>query len=805
MNQPRRVLLVSATIGEGHNATARAVEEAVRRLWPECEVSWVDALEVMGRWVPPTFRWIYVVNVETTPWLYNFFYAMLWRYRWFANSCRRFVGRWSGRGLLRVIDERRPDLVVSTYPLGTAGLDWLRRHDAVNVPVAAVISDFAPHPFWVYPEVDLHYVMSGPSLRELYRAVPGAVGEVCVPPVVSAFRPRDKADARLERGLPADEFLVLISCGSLGFGSIDRAVDAALRVAGVGRVVVVCGHNEPTRDRLARLAERDPRLVPLGWVDDMPLLTSCADVVVTNAGGATALEAVAAGRTVVMFEPIAGHGLANAELMAHAGLAELCPRSDDLVRTLHRLADDPDELAASEQRALRHSRAADFTTQVEALARLPRHHGERRLRPQDAFFVYTVTPAVPQQTGAVLRLDGGRPAMTIDDWQKHFADLINRRAPHLPMLHNRLVRRWGRRPVWTPVQEVDPDEHLRCQEIRESDTERVMREFFSEPIRLTKAPWELLLLRDVGTQRVHLLAKMHHALGDGVAITNTLLHLVRDGDEPVPAPHREIRPAARSRLLPRVREVSRGLVSLISEGFAPASGIKGRSTAARWFGRTELPARAVRATARARHVNTSVLLLTVVAEALHRLLHNRSGTSPGQRFRVMVPLRAGRTDNAELTGNHTVALSVDLPVGPMPPADRIGEVTARVDAARRHGQQAAAGAVMAALGLLPAPLHSWVARHVYRRWFFSGIVSVMPGLRRLPRTADATVGVVIPILPLADGVGVAVGAVNWGDAVSFGITADPGLVDRPEELLGHLQDAFRELSVGAERAAGREP
>lgn len=804
MTQPRRVLLVSATIGEGHNATARAVEQAARHLWPDCEVSWVDALDVMGRWVPSTFRWIYVVNVETTPWLYNFFYAALWRYRWFAHASRRFVGAWSGRRLRPVLDARQPDLVVSTYPLGTAGLDWLRRNDALNVPTAAVISDFSPHPFWVYPEIDLHYVMSDASLREMHRAVPGAVGEVCVPPVVSAFRPRDKSAARRTRGLPPDEFVVLISCGSLGFGSIDRAVEASLRVAEVGRVVVACGHNEPARRRLAERAERDARLEPLGWVDDMPLRTACADLVVTNAGGATALEALAAGRTVVMFEPIAGHGRANAELMARAGLAELCLRADDLTATVGRLARDPDGLAAIEQRALRHARSADFTAQVGALAQLPRHRGRRRLRPQDAFFAYAATAAVPQQTGAVLRLDGGRPGMTLDDWQKHFADLITLRAPHLPMLHSLLVRRRGRRPEWVPVERVDPDEHLRCEEVHGAlDRQRAIREFFTAPVPTSKPPWELLLVRDPDTQDVALLAKLHHCLGDGVSVTNSLLHLVRDTDEPVPVPRGG--PGTRTPRPPRVRETTRGLLSLIAAGFAPASGIKGRSSEARWFGCTELPAHAVRACARTHHVSSTVLLLAVVAEALHRLLHNRSGTSPPRRFRVMVPQRAANTDNGALSGNHTVTLSVDLPVGPMSPKDRVAAVAARVAAAKGHGQPAAAGAVMAALGRLPAPVHSWVTRRVYQRRFFSGIVSVMPGLRRLPRTADATIGTVIPILPLADGVGLAVGAISWGNAVGLGITADPGLVATPAELLDDVRHAFRELAAEGGHEAGGQP
>ena len=123
---PRRVLIVSADMGQGHNATGRALEEAACSIWPGIEVRWLDTLDVMGRGVGPLFRGIYVANVQRTPWLYEYFYNSLCRYRWFARSAKRFVGAWAGRRLAKHVREFDPDVILSTYPLGTAGLAWLR-------------------------------------------------------------------------------------------------------------------------------------------------------------------------------------------------------------------------------------------------------------------------------------------------------------------------------------------------------------------------------------------------------------------------------------------------------------------------------------------------------------------------------------------------------------------------------------------------------------------------------------------------------------------------------------------------------
>lgn len=45
MREAPRILLVSADMGAGHHATARAVEQAARRVWPGCDTRWVDALK----------------------------------------------------------------------------------------------------------------------------------------------------------------------------------------------------------------------------------------------------------------------------------------------------------------------------------------------------------------------------------------------------------------------------------------------------------------------------------------------------------------------------------------------------------------------------------------------------------------------------------------------------------------------------------------------------------------------------------------------------------------------------------------
>lgn len=346
---PRRVLLVSADLGDGHNAAARAIRECLENSWPGCETERVDALRVMGRWVSWLIRSVYHFEITRAPWIYQFFYDALRRHRWFERAAKRLTGSLCGRRLASAIKRFDPDLIVSTYPVASGGLHWLRRNRRLRVPTCTFITDFAAHPFWVFPGVDVHCVMHEISVPDVVAL--GVHGDVRVvaPPVRSVFRPGDRDEAVLRLGLRLDAFVALVTGGAWGVGALEEAVAGLLEGGERFQVVVVCGRNEGLLKRLRALGVPRERLVPIGFTDAMAELMVAADVVIVNAGGLTSFEAFATNRPLVLFRPIAGHGKASAALMERAGLAVVCANTTDLLREVRRL--DEDQVFAKRMRA----------------------------------------------------------------------------------------------------------------------------------------------------------------------------------------------------------------------------------------------------------------------------------------------------------------------------------------------------------------------------------------------------------------------------------------------------------------------
>jgi UDP-N-acetylglucosamine:LPS N-acetylglucosamine transferase len=772
-------------MGEGHNATGRAVQEAVLRRWPDATITWLDTLDVMGSWVGPTFRKIYVTNVQSTPWLYEFFYAAVWRLRAFARASKRFVGSWCGRRLVPKLREIAPDLIVCTYPLGSAGLDWLRTHRGLDTPVGAWISDFAPHPFWVHSSLDEHFVMHDVALAPAYRAEPEATVRVGAVPVVSRFAPGDRAAAREALELPDHAFVALLTCGAFGFGHIASAVRALLDADESVVPVVACGRNAELRQSVEAIG--DPRVRALGWTGRMPELTVAADVVVTNAGGASSLEALACGRAVLMYKPIAAHGRANAELMARAGLADVVHQPEELSQAVARLVREPEVCKGMEKAAATHAAGRWVDEDLRVLARHAALPGGSpvALRPQDATFAQVHSSAVPQQLGFALAFEPGvgngqRPIRAAD-----VAKLLGAAPGVLGKLRPAsTLRRWSWR------REPARDLSAFVDEVTCSSLTRAMDEFFSVGLDPVTSPARGRVVYGLPEDRVGVLVAVHHALADGVALALTFTETARREPTPMAYTNQLTAPV-------KFSSVRRGLATLASDGAArrwkalPAPGDARRHHAV-----VSLPGPEVRGTAREMGVSTREFLLCALAEGLHHLDPERDGV------RVLVPQSLRSTATLRLSGNRTGAARLDLPTGAMSFAERLAALRPALATQLGSHAPAAADWVLRILGTLPPRMHAAASRAVYSGRWFNGIASVIPGPRGRLYLHGARVRDIIPVLPLAPGVGLAVGLMPTQNHVSVSVTTHPDAGDAAERLANAVRDAAVQ-AIGMPAAAQR--
>jgi UDP-N-acetylglucosamine:LPS N-acetylglucosamine transferase len=322
-----RVVIVSASVGAGHDGAARELARRLREHGHSVDIH--DYLDMLPGSFGRAFCAAYLRQLQAVPGSWDVLLKALQRSRLFAHLVCLLFGV-IGRGVLRVLDSA--DLVVSTHPLPSQTLSRLKAKGRVTVPVVTFLTDMSVHRLWVAPNVDLHIALHDVAAEQARRLGARRIA-VTGPAVGPRFRPAadaaERLAARRKFGLPAGARLALVVAGSWGVGDIaDTARDIA--ESGAATPVVLCGQNEALRDRLAESGDG----IPLGWIDDMPTLMRACDVVVQNAGGLSSLEALATGLPVITYRCLAGHGRTNAAALDEAGLVPWIRDREDLAAAL---------------------------------------------------------------------------------------------------------------------------------------------------------------------------------------------------------------------------------------------------------------------------------------------------------------------------------------------------------------------------------------------------------------------------------------------------------------------------------------
>lgn len=327
----RRVLILSADVGEGHAAAARALARQIEEARQPAQVTVIDGLAAMGHVLRPVVEDGYRLQLRLVPWTYSLMYWLLEHVAPFRALIRRLLCVFGSRPLARAIAQHDPDVVVSTYPAVTVVLARLRRTGAVSCPTVATITDLTGLFFWAQPGIDMHMVMYGESLSSVER-IAGRGSVRLVRPLISAefLEQRCPLEARRALGLPESGRMVVVSGGGWGVGDLAGAVREFTAVPEVSSIVCLAGRNEQLARRLRRAFVEVPRVHVYGFTDRMPELLTAADVLVHSTGGVTCLEAMAAGTPVVSYGLPVGHARVNTRAMAAFDLVRLAKDTSQL-------------------------------------------------------------------------------------------------------------------------------------------------------------------------------------------------------------------------------------------------------------------------------------------------------------------------------------------------------------------------------------------------------------------------------------------------------------------------------------------
>jgi processive 1,2-diacylglycerol beta-glucosyltransferase len=356
---PKRILVLSASVGAGHLRAAQAVELALRQTAPDAVVQNVDVLTLTNAAFRKLYGQAYLELIDQAPHVLGYMYDLLDRPRRPKSSrdrLRLLVQRLNLGKLADLILEEPWDVIVNTHVLPAEIIARLKSKRKLKTPQIVVTTDFETHRMWVHSPVEQYTTATEEGAEYLKCsgvAAPIKVTGIPIHPVFS--RPKDRATCAKTHVPSFDPTIptVLQLAGGFGVGPIQRIFEQILFIERPIQLIAVAGKNAKVKTQLEALKIPQKHNVKVvGFTTEIDELMTLADIVVSKPGGLTTSETLARGAAMAIVNPIPGQESRNSDYLLENGAAIKINNLATLGFKLGRLLEDSKRLQILRANAL---------------------------------------------------------------------------------------------------------------------------------------------------------------------------------------------------------------------------------------------------------------------------------------------------------------------------------------------------------------------------------------------------------------------------------------------------------------------
>jgi WS/DGAT/MGAT family acyltransferase len=334
-------------------------------------------------------------------------------------------------------------------------------------------------------------------------------------------------------------------------------------------------------------------------------------------------------------------------------------------------------------------------------------------------------------------------------------------------------------------------------------------------------------------------ARIHHCIGDGIALVRVLLSLTDDSPKGSPRTRRTRRrrkPLGGGFWLPEVvnetvysvrrmtaRMVDKTLETLtdpsraaqvVSEG-AKGAGVLARlatmpadpdtilkgdlCTAKRCAWSEIMPLADVKAYSKARGATVNDVLLTGVTGAIRRYMIARKAEVDGLNIRAVVPVNLRPESEIIRLGNRFGLVFLTLPVGVADRDARLAELKRRMDSIKASSEPMVIYALLNAVGLTGPKVESLALRLFGSK--ATAVMTNVPGPRQEIYLAGKPMRTMMFWVPQSARLGLGVSILSYAGQVRLGVATDAGLVPDPQSIIDAFQEEMAAMMTDASPAS----
>ncbi len=348
--------------------------------------------------------------------------------------------------------------------------------------------------------------------------------------------------------------------------------------------------------------------------------------------------------------------------------------------------------------------------------------------------------------------------------------------------------------------------------------------------------WTFHLIEDYASGSA-IIVRIHHCIGDGIALTSVTLSITDGGTDP---PKRRRKPSADEHadgsdwltdaVLKPLTDVAVKAIGMYGSGVARS--VEALSNPQQMMGSVEmartayqvlsdvaalallpddsptqlkgkpvgkkrvawnqpLPLEQVKMIGRALNCSINDVLLSCVAGAIGQYLRERGEDPKGKEIRAMVPVNLRPIEKAWQLGNRFGLAPLVLPIGIENPIERVYAVHRRMAELKGSYQPLLAFAVLSVAGLMIKPVQDAILNLFAKK--STAVMTNVPGPALPLKLCGSTIRQTMFWVPASGDIGVGVSILSYAGGVQFALITDAGLCPEPQQIIDRFEPEFEKL------------
>jgi processive 1,2-diacylglycerol beta-glucosyltransferase len=342
----------------GHRQGAVAISKSLKSLDPDCEILSINGFGYTYPLMEKIINTAYMGVIKRAPKIWEYLYDNPKVIK-FSEKWKKSIHKSSHKKLKPLIDEFKPDVIVCTQAFPCGMVADYKKANQLPMTVIGVLTDYAPHLYWLHEGVDYYVV---PSQEASDRYVKEGIAQEQIKvfgiPIRMKFAQSTGIDVVAQKlGLDLNVPTILIMGGGQGLGPMKEAVKSLVRLDRPLQLIVICGTNVKLVHWIKKIQRKTKKkIIFYDYSSNVDELMEVSTLIVSKPGGMTTSECLAKGLPMVIVDPIPGQEERNSQFLVNQGIAIRVDDKRHIAREIDALLNNPKQLAAMKQAALKNGK-----------------------------------------------------------------------------------------------------------------------------------------------------------------------------------------------------------------------------------------------------------------------------------------------------------------------------------------------------------------------------------------------------------------------------------------------------------------